>query len=575
MQNQNIKRKTIMNILKISTAVLLLSCAFSCGDFFEPKSQSEFIPTTIDQLNELIISALPDPDGSGLDESYLTGGFLDILTDDVEVTGYIDPRDPSRDTWYRQPYIYAIYAMHTWQPNYSSYMQNSGYNMYDKIYKFVYRKMVYVNAPLDYLDKVEGSQAMKNYVKAQALTLRAFYYLHLVNIYGIPYNVNPNGQGVPIRTTASKENRKTERSTVAEVYELITSDLLTAIDLFNALEPTYRYRMYRASLPMALLLISRAYLYMENWQQAAFYAEKLITDWQQFRIQDLNSIAASSSNVHQDAATTSNPDVRRTQILHTFPQYANTDIIWLYNSASDLVSLTRQDLFQGGSARLKNNNVYATITQASQSLIDSYDPRDARLRTCFVRSLFYEPDYESNPYTGAEKKYRAYGKMLMRNTNNGIPDIDNNRFLPHVDSRTFGQALRITEAYLTLAEAKAMLGGQSSEVMNILTTLWNRCFSDGNIPASYNSGSELVELVRKERRREFCFEALRWFDLRRWGMPEIRHNWHDLIYGSGQTFVLEHNDPGYTLPMPHTIIEANPDLTQVPLAGGGQARQPV
>jgi hypothetical protein len=560
--------------MKIAAAALLLSCAFSCGDFFEPKSQSEFIPTTIDQLNELIISALPEPGGSGLDESYLTGGFLDILTDDVETTAYIDPRDPSRDTWYAQSYVSAIYAMHTWQPNYSAHMQNNGYNMYDKIYKCVYRKMVYVNAPLDYIDKVEGSAEMKNYVRAQALTLRAFYYLQLVNIYGTPYNVNPDGPGIPIRTTAAKENRKTERSTVGEVYALIASDLLTAIDLFENLEPTYQYRIYRASLPMALLLLSRACLYMENWTQAAFYAEKLINEWTRFQPLNLNIVASGASNVHPNAASAAEPDARRTQTFLSFPTYDNSDVIWLYNSASDLAGLTRQDLYQGGSIRLQNNKVYATMTQASKSLVDSYDRRDARLLTYFVRSLFYEPDYDTNPYTGAENKYRAYGKMRMLNSNNGIPDIDNNRFLPHLDSRTFGQALRITEAHLTLAEAKAMLGAPSSEVVGILTPLWNRCFSDGNIPSSYNSGSNPAELVRRERRREFCFEALRWFDLRRWGMPQITHTWHDLTYGTRQTFVLEHNDPGYTLPMPHTMLEANPDLTQVPLAGGGQTRQP-
>jgi hypothetical protein len=87
----------------------------------------------------------------------------------------------------------------------------------------------------------------------------------------------------------------------------------------------------------------------------------------------------------------------------------------------------------------------------------------------------------------------------------------------------------------------------------------------GSIPASYISGDP-AEMVRKERRRELCFEALRWFDLRRQGIPSVKHVWYTTTgYGDPKTFELEQNDPGYTFPMPESILLTNPDLTQVPL----------
>ena len=51
------------------------------------------------------------------------------------------------------------------------------------------------------------------------------------------------------------------------------------------------------------------------------------------------------------------------------------------------------------------------------------------------------------------------------------------------------------------------------------------------MPAEYatvgiNNADELVTFTREERRRELCFENHRWFDLRRYGMPEIKHTWH-------------------------------------------------
>ena len=33
----------------------------------------------------------------------------------------------------------------------------------------------------------------------------------------------------------------------------------------------------------------------------------------------------------------------------------------------------------------------------------------------------------------------------------------------------------------------------------------------------------LLEEIREERRLELCFDEVRWFDLRRYGMPSISH----------------------------------------------------
>jgi hypothetical protein len=316
---------------------------------------------------------------------------------------------------------------------------------------------------------------------------------------------------------------------------------------------------------------------MENWTQAAHYAQKLIDEWSsRFQIKNLNELIANNySNLHRNAATTTSPDVRRTQTFYTdFVSYDNPDVIWIYGAALDVVSLTQQDLVLRSNSRTQNNQTYATMTQAAQSLVDSYDPNDLRLRTYFVRNLFYEPDYDNNTFDPSQVKYRAYGKLLISDNGTGIPDIDNNRFKPQIDSYTFGYTLRMTEAYLILAEAQAMLGGEhEAKALQTLDAVWKKRFAEA-VPASYTAGNSIIELVRNERRREFCFEALRWFDLRRWGMSPIKHTWYELTYGDKQVFSLGKDDPGYTLPMPHTILESNPDLTQVPLANGGSERNP-
>ncbi len=77
------------------------------------------------------------------------------------------------------------------------------------------------------------------------------------------------------------------------------------------------------------------------------------------------------------------------------------------------------------------------------------------------------------------------------------------------------------------------------------------------------------EFIRAERRRELCYEGHRWFDIRRWGMPEIKHVWHV----DGETdveYTLKAGDNAYTLPIPRTSIELNPDLEQNPMDSGSR-----
>ena len=76
-----------------------------------------------------------------------------------------------------------------------------------------------------------------------------------------------------------------ERNTVAEVYQQVLEDLTEAERL---LSQTTRKSIYRADITATYLLQSRVYLYMQNWEQAAAYAQKVIE--KQPALQDLNSM---------------------------------------------------------------------------------------------------------------------------------------------------------------------------------------------------------------------------------------------------------------------------------------------
>jgi hypothetical protein len=357
------------------------------------------------------------------------------------------------------------------------------------------------------------------------------------------------------------------------VYALIVSDLTEAIELFSTLESHYQFRQFRANLPMAMLLLARTHLFMENWTQAAHYSQRLIDEWgHRFQVRDLRQLTV--SNVHPNAATTDDPNVRRTQHFDpNFLTHNNPDVIWLFNSAADVTRLTSENLALLDRPTIINNNTFAHLTLASRDLINTFDPSDLRLRTYFVRSLFFEPDYNEQEFDPAALRFRAYGKMRISDDATGIPRLPpgGNSFLPSISVGDFGQSLRITEAFLILAEAQAMLG-QSAQALQTLHHIWRNRFADGNAPVSYTEG-DIVQVVRNERRRELALESHRWFDLRRWGQPQIERVWVEPATGLRRRFTLTENDPGYTLPLPHDILNRNIDLVQVPLYRNGQPRQ--
>ncbi|MBO9632450.1 MAG: RagB/SusD family nutrient uptake outer membrane protein, partial [Chitinophagaceae bacterium] len=122
------------------------------------------------------------------------------------------------------------------------------------------------------------------------------------------------------------------------------------------------------------------------------------------------------------------------------------------------------------------------------------------------------------------------------------------------------QNIRSSEASLNRAEAYAKLN-KLTEAMNDLNAL--RRYRIPNYADEHiTDKDQLIEAIRVERRKEFCFELFRWFDLRRYGMPSISHVYKHDPGAADVTYVLKQNDPMYTLPFPNILIIRNPELEQ-------------
>ena len=68
--------------------------------------------------------------------------------------------------------------------------------------------------------------------------------------------------------------------------------------------------------------------------------------------------------------------------------------------------------------------------------------------------------------------------------------------------------------------------------------------------------------LRNEKRKEFCFEDMRWFDIRRWGL-EVEHRFYNFsMDGTYFTYILEAESPNYVLPLPLDIQRRNFEIEQ-------------
>ena len=492
----------------ISTSLLTLFL-FSCGDFLEPKSQSEFVPKEANALNEMLLGeAYPKPSGS-----ISISAYLEIFNDDIccaDTEGTVDDNSISFESGYE--------ALFGWPSTMFITMEGLGMmpvNIWESSYEFIKG----ANAALDYIDDVTGTDEEKAYVKAQALALRAFYYFLLVNTYGQPYNYNKEALGVPLKLTSALENKFLKRNTVDEVYRQILADLDLAEDLYETLPREKQYQPDgKTSLPMVQLLKSRVYLYMENWNQAQIYAEKVIKNWD-FYLTDLRTLPTPS---------TAEP-------YYNFIKMDSPDCIWVYGSISDLTYYLNiyVDL---------TNNRTQKFFNASPELLRTFSSGDLR------KQYYVVTEYNDTSI------YLPFGKYQIEA--NHEPGSSN----------SFGQAFRLAEAYLNLAEAAAHNNNEET-ARQALDELREKRFSEDDFrPTDATlSGDALLERIREERRSELCFEGHRWFDLRRYGMPQFSRDWKKKK-AVVKRYTLNQNDPSYTMPIAPSILEKNPYLEQNPLA---------
>lgn len=368
---------------------------------------------------------------------------------------------------------------------------------------------------IDNLDIDDNEREKFNDLKGQSLVLRGFALFDLTRFFGYPY-AKDNGAslGVPIVTEVSKTENKPARNTVAECYNAIVKDLKEGSDLLSG-----KFNKGKINKWAAMLLLSRAYLYMEDNRNALATAEA--------------AIAGAKKNKYR---------------LWTNAEYGT---IWGTDFASadpgevlfELVNLTVDGVGKESIAYLCWQGGY-----------DDYC-----LTSSFYELMQEDPDDVRNKaYTVVSKTKRAYIAKYQPQAGKAVEDAN----IP---------VFRLSELYLIAAEAAVKLDNNDKAVEYL-----DAIVSRAN-PANTVKGKTVVlDDVLLERRKELFGEGHRFFDALRNHRTIVRKESTKVFPKIAETSHLAMADESVSfdwnyyrivLPIPKAEMNANPNMRQNPVYG--------
>ena len=494
---------------------LLLLGVAGCNDFLEESSQDEIRPSTVEDLMQVMT-------GEGYPMNFLEYGYTELLTDNVKCNGsssdgsMISTMDNMR-------------SLFLWEDDMFEKLTEDGYNSW----KALYRKIMGCNTILGYIDKVSGSQEVKNNLCGQAYVLRAYYYFLLVNYYGMPYNVGVpmTYLGVPLILEIDVYDGFMKRNTVAEVYDQIVKDLEVGIQLLE--EHPKDMSLYKINALAGEAILCRVYLYMEDWDHALEYANKVLK-----KKPTLLSFASMPTGMMEPGFMGPTWSVYNLSV--------SDEIIWMYGDYKT---------FSSCFPSLQGSIPPFSISEDLQNLYEYND-------------WGYDTESGQWYYNYGDLRLPAYYQYVMDFTTMFVGYIFGYKGGPSQNYASFG--IRTAEMYLNRAEAhirKFMETGNDEFRVLALADL-NRLratrFDTQNVAykdVDFSDKDDLWNFYEKERRRELAFEGHRWFDLRRFGMPELTHIYF-VEKGLEETVTLQEGDPRYVLPIPPSAMDNNTYLTQ-------------
>lgn len=410
-------------------------------------------------------------------------------------------------------------------------------NLVRSVWKASYRGIARCNTVIHYVSLMSEDQISKEkatQIICEAKFIRALLYNHLTSLY----------RDVPLTLDViTATNSQIPKSPKAEIVNQIISDLkeITGEGMLSQDKD-----LGRATRGAALALLCRVYLYNNMYTEAAKAAQDVI-DLGKYKI-DPNY-----ANLFTESGNNSS------EIIYSVTfKFSSTDqgvggfLAYNYGYPMEWLAPFRN----------LSDDFYCTdgkpITKSH--LYDENDDstRDPRLTYSIITQ---NGKYDGAPARDAWWSWNNPTRLFVRKYQHGSSPI--------ADSQDF-YVIRYADLLLMRAEALANLGENKSEIMSLIDQVRQR--PDVMMPKVENaegngvSFTDLLNIIKHERRVELAFEGCRYFDLLRWrGMEDAYARAR--AEGVGGSHIFD-SSRGYVWPIPQSELDNNRALVQAPEWGG-------
>ena len=388
---------------------------------------------------------------------------------------------------------------------------------FETVWRGSYNAIAQANLALEQIPTIAMPDADKKKLLGEVYFLRAFFYYHLVRLYGdVPLIVKPVAVNDP--------NLYPSRNPVPEVYDLIIADLTAAAASgLPATDQTGKVSLGAVNTLLASVYLTTAGFPLnktENYAKAAATAALVIPSYTLF-----DNYAYLHDNAHKNQGEL----IFQSQYLVGVRDNAIPQLTVPFNLPVGAYG----------------DHLGAMIP--TNQFFNSYEPGDLRTEE---RQFYFSsyPQYGDPTKTVTFGSHALYKYFHVESANgNGISD----------ENWTF---LRLPEAMLIFAEASNEVNGPTTEAYAAINPIRVRAKL---APLSGLTKDQFREAVWKERYHELAYEDKAYFDIQR------THKIYNVVNNSFGDATSTPNEQGVTMkaqyylwPIPQREINTNKNLTQ-------------
>lgn len=474
---------------KLLILILISISFYGCNKFLDIKPKGFTIPEYFNDYEKI------------MNEAQLLAKAGDnypvVLTDDIQYSGLDSSNSLSGISEPRR-------RMFTFEPG--DIFEQGGTDA-DGLWGGSYKRIYTFNTVINNVMKVEdASESEKKRLRAEAIVGRAFEFLTLVSAYAVAYDpaTAAKDYGIPLILTEDVGDISYTRSSIAEVYARIQSDLEKAIPDLADFTPN----RFRPAKNVGYAFRARMFLYMGEYEKALEDAKMALAISDE--LIDLNDYGVKSATAGIGRIT------KLPDLVERYPEgIENPENIYTRYAPSVFGF---------------NNNAFA-----SDDLLEAYD-RDLEPGEIDMRRQlwFIDNSYKTKIFPG-----RSQWVQYIR-SNVGLNNM---------------------ETILIAAECHARKGTPADLQEAARLYNWLRKHRIKNaIDKQFANAEEALVKVLDERRREFPFLTLyRYVDLKRLNKdPRFAKTVTHTV--DGNTWTLPPNDPRWVIPVPPDVKAFNPSI---------------